>query len=112
MCPFIPSDDVVARSGHAVKALEVEHGLTWDREAAVLGCIGLKTLSWPPCKPSSVGAQMDGLAFSVGGYAVSAAYSAVADTIVYLPRIRKNSKQPDCAFEDFRHKCAPCALLG
>ena len=50
-------------------------------------------------------AQMDGLAFSVGGYAVSAAYSTVASTVVYLPRIRKNSKQPDCAFEDFRHQC-------
>ncbi len=49
---------------------------------------------------------MDGLAFSVGGYAVSAAYSTVASTVVYLPRIRKNSKQPDCAFEDFRHRCA------
>ena len=54
---------------------------------------------------------MDGLAFSVGGYAVSAAYSTVASTITYLPRIRKNSKQPDCAFQDFRHECVASSAL-
>ena len=56
--------------------------------------------------------QMDGLALSGGGYAVSAAYSTQAGTIVYLPRIRKNSKQPVCAFEDFRHQCVGDACPG
>ena len=57
-------------------------------------------------------AQMDGLALSEGGYAVGAAYSTVGGTIVYMPRIRKDSKQRACAFEDFRHQCLGDACPG
>ena len=55
---------------------------------------------------------MDGLALSGGGYAVSAAYSTMAETTVYMPPIRKSVEQPVCAFEDFRHQCVGGACPG
>ncbi len=55
---------------------------------------------------------MDGLALSEGGYAVSGAYSTLADTIVLMPRIRKTAKEGKCAFEDFRHQCVGDACPG
>jgi hypothetical protein len=56
--------------------------------------------------------QMDGLALSGGGYAVSAAYSTVAGTVAYLPRMRKSREPNPCAFEDFRHQCVGDACPG
>ena len=58
---------------------------------------------------------MDGLTLSYSGYGLSAAWSALANTITYMRPMEPSEKAPKqqpCEFEDFAHQCVGNSCPG